>query len=180
MSLLKTSGISYTCAGLSTYFGPPDLITADIGKKFIAKEFKQYAANMGIIVKNAPVEAHHPIGMVERYHGPLCRVYSIITTEIPGIEPDSALQISFKSINNSVGPNGLVFILLVFDAYPKMTESDILSPSITQHAMAMKKALDEVRKCTASQQVNDPLNTWNGPSTATVYDLPINSPILVY
>ena len=46
----------------------------------MAKEFKQYAANMDIIVKNAQEEAHHSIGMVERYHGPLRQVYSIITT----------------------------------------------------------------------------------------------------
>ena len=165
---------------IDTYLGPPDLVTADAGKQFMAKEFKQYAANMGIIVKNAPVEAHHSIGMVERYHGPLRRVYSIISTEIPGIEPDLALQMSFKTINDSVGPNGLVPTLLVFGAYPRMTELDAPSPSITQRAMAMKKAMDEVRKCTASRQVNDALNTRNGPSTASVHDLPINSPVLVY
>ena len=165
---------------IDTYLGPPDLVTADAGKQFMAKEFKQYAANIGIIVKNAPVEAHHSIGMVEYYHGPLRRVYSIITTEIPGIEPDSALQMSFKAINDSVGPNGLVPTLLVFGAYPRMTESDAPSPSITQRAMVMRKAMDEVRKCTASRQVNDALNTWNGPSTTAVHDLPINSPVLVY
>ena len=156
------------------------MVTADAGKQFMARKFKQYAANMGIIVKNAPVEAHHSIGMVERYHGPLRRVYSIIITEIPGIEADLALQMSFKAINDSVGPNGLVPTLLVFGAYPRMTELDAPSPSITQRAMAMKKAMDEVRKCTASRQVNDALNTRNGPSTASVHDLPINSPVLVY
>ena len=57
----------------------------------MAKKFKQYAANMGIIVKNAPIEAYHFIGMVERYHKPLQRVYSIITTEIPGIKNNLAL-----------------------------------------------------------------------------------------
>ena len=165
---------------IDTYLGPPDLVTADAGKQFMAKEFKQYAANMGIIIKNAPVEAHHSIGMVERYHGPLQRVYSIIITEISGIEPELALQMSFKAINDSVGPNGLVPTLLVFGAYPRMTELDAPSPSITQRGIAMKKAMDEVRKCTASRQVNDALNTRNGPSTAAVHDLPINSPVLVY
>ena len=165
---------------IDTYLGPLDLVTANAGKQFMAKKFKQYAANMGIIVKNALVEAHHSIGMVERYHGPLRRVYSIVTSEIPGIEPDLALQMSFKAINDSVGPNGLVPTLLVFGAYPRMTELDAPSPSISQRAMAMKKAMDEVRKSTASRQINDALNTRNGPSTASVHDLPINSPVLVY
>ena len=50
----------------------------------------------------------------------------------------------FKAINNSVGHNGLVSTLLVISAYPRMTISDIPSPSITQHAMAMRKAIDEI------------------------------------
>ena len=57
----------------------------------MAKKFKQYNANIGIIIKNVPVEAHHSINMVEHYHGPLHQVYSIITTKILGIKPDSAL-----------------------------------------------------------------------------------------
>ena len=146
----------------------------------MAKKFRQYIANMGIIIQNALVEAHHSIGMVERYHEPLQRVYSIITTEIPDIEPELALQMSFKAINNSVGPNGLVLTLLVYGAYLRMGELDTPSASITQRAIAIKKAMNEVRKCTTSQQVNDVLNTWNGPSTATVHGLPINSPVLVY
>lgn len=73
---------------IDTYRGPPDLITADAGKQFMARKFKQYTTNMVIIVKNAPVEAHYSICMVERYHGPLRRVYSIINIEIPGIEAD--------------------------------------------------------------------------------------------
>ena len=135
---------------IDTYLGPPDLVTADAGKQFMAKEFRQYAANMGIIIKNAPVEAHHSIGMVERYHGPLRRVYSIITTEILGIEPKLALQMSFKAINDSAGSNRLVPTLLVFGAYPRMSELDTPSVSITQRAMAMKKAMNKVQKCTAS------------------------------
>ncbi len=95
---------------------------------------------MGIIVKNTQVEAHHSIGMVERYHGLLRRVYSIITIEIPGIKPDLALQMSFKAINNSFGPNRLVPTLLVFGAYPRMTEKDAPSPSIIKRAMAMRKS----------------------------------------
>ena len=110
----------------------------------MAKEFKQYAANMGIIVKNTPVEAYHSIGIVERYHRPLRRVYSIITSEIPGIKPNLALQMFFKAINNLVGPNGLIPSLLVFGAYPKMTELDASSPTIKQRAMTIKKAMDKV------------------------------------
>ena len=129
---------------IDIYLGPPNLVTANAGKQFMAKKFKHYAINIGIIIKNALMEAHHSMGMVERYHEPLRQAYSIITTEIPSIKPDLALQMSFKAINNSIGPNGLVSTLLVFGAYPKMTEHDALSPSITQRTVAIRKAIDEV------------------------------------
>ena len=135
---------------------------------------------MGIIIKNLPVEAHHFIGMVERYHGSLKQVYLIVTSKIPNIKPNLALQIFFKAINNLVDPNRLVLTLLVFGAYPQMTKLDASSPSINKYTMAMKKAIDEVQKCTASRQVNNALNTYNGLFIASVHDLPINSLVLVY
>ena len=57
----------------------------------MAKEFKQYIDNIDIIIKNAPIEAHHFMSMVEHYHKSLQKVYSIITIKILGIEFDLAL-----------------------------------------------------------------------------------------
>ena len=34
---------------------------------------------------------------------------------------------AFKVINNSIGPNGLIFILLVFRAYPRIVEFNIFN-----------------------------------------------------
>lgn len=57
----------------------------------MAKKFKKYTINIGIIIKNAPVEAYHSIEMIEHYYGLLKQVYSIITAEIPSIEPNLAI-----------------------------------------------------------------------------------------
>lgn len=86
----------------------------------------------------------------------------------------------FKIINNSIGLNGIVPILLVFDIYPKMTKLDAPFSLITQRAMTMKKTIDEIRTYTTSQLVNNTLNTCHGLSTAFVHDLPINLPVFVY
>ena len=168
------------CCWIDSYLGPPDFISADAGKQFIAREFKQYAANMGITVRNVPVEAHHSIGQVERYHGPLRRIYSIIATETPGVDPEAALQMVFKAINDSIGPNGLVSTLLVFGAHYHIIEMDAPSPTITQRAIAMHKAIVKVKQLTMSCQINNALNTKNGPSTASVHDLPLNSDVLMF
>jgi hypothetical protein len=160
--------------------GPSDLITTDADKQFVAKEFKQYAANMRITVKTAPVEAHHSIGMVKRYHGPLRRVYAIITAEISSIDLEIALQMAFKVINDSVGFDGLVLTLLVFGAYLRMIETNVPSSTITQRAIAMKKAMEEVQKSIATRQMNDALNTRNGFTITLIHGLPLNSPVLVF
>jgi len=94
------------------------VITHNTGKNFISREFKQYAVNIGTTIKSVPVEAYNLISIVERYHGPLRRIYHIITSKILGIDKDMALQIAFKAINNSIGLDGLIPTLLVFRAYP--------------------------------------------------------------
>ena len=165
---------------IDTYLGPPDVITHDAGKNFISREFKQYAATLGTITKSVPVEAHNSIGMVERYHGPLRRIYRIITTELPDISKDMALQMAFKAINDSAGPDGLIPTLLVFGAYPRMVESDAPNPTVAQRAAALTKAMDEVKKLRAKRQVADALNMRNGPKTTAIHDLPLNSPVLVW
>ena len=68
--------------------------------------------------------------MVERYYGPLYRIYHIIIIELPDINKDIALQMAFKVINNSVVPNSLTPTLLVFRAYLYIIESNIPNPIV--------------------------------------------------
>jgi hypothetical protein len=53
---------------------------------------------------------------------------------------------AFKALNDTAGPDGLVPMLLVFSAYPQMTELDVPSPTVTQRANAVKKAMAEICK----------------------------------
>ena len=70
--------------------------------------------------------------------------------------------------------------LLIFDAYPRMTDSDAPSFIINQQSIVMKRAMKEVRKIMTNRIVNDALNIKNGSSNSTIRDLPINSPVLIY
>jgi len=47
----------------------------------------------------------------------LRRAYKIISLELEGASEELILQMAVKAINNSVGPDGLVPMLLVFNAY---------------------------------------------------------------
>lgn len=165
---------------IDTYLGPPDLITTDAGKNFVSKEFKEYTGTMGIRVKTVPVEAHNSIGMVERYHPLIRRIYQILRVELPDVNEDAILQMSFKAVNDTAGPNGLVPTLLAFGAYPRMTDRDAPAPTVAQRVKAMDKAMAEVRKVRAERQVADALAIRNGPRRTDVHDLPLNSPVLVW
>ena len=167
---------------IDVYIGPPDYIIHDAGKNFISREFRQYAASMAITTKSVPVEAHWSIGMVERYHAVLRRAYKVIMDKLQGsgINKDMALQMAVKAVNDTAGPNGLVPTLLVFGAYPWIHELDPPAPTVSQRAMAIRKAMEEVRRIRAERQVTDALNQRNGPSVSILHDLPLNSDVLVW
>ena len=61
---------------------------------------------------------------------PLRRVYKIISLELEGASEELILQMAIKAINDSTGPDRLIPTLLVFSAYPYITNNSLLSPSI--------------------------------------------------
>jgi hypothetical protein len=91
----------------------------------VSKEFKSYTIALGTTTKSVPVKAHNSIRIVERYHGPLRRVYSIINTELLDLGKNKKLQMAFKALNDSIGPDGLVPTLLVYGAWPCIVKSDV-------------------------------------------------------
>ena len=105
-----------------------------------------------------------------------------MTEELKGQEVTKhiLLQMAVKAINDTASPDGLVPTLLVFGVYPRMTDRDPPTTTITQRAAAIKRAVDEIIKLQAQKQVRDALNQRNGPSITAIYDTPINSPVLVW
>jgi hypothetical protein len=50
---------------INIYLGPLDLITSNIGKNFINKEFKEYINTIGIRTKVILIETHNSISIIE-------------------------------------------------------------------------------------------------------------------
>jgi hypothetical protein len=134
---------------------------------------------MAITTKCVPVKAYWSIGLVEQAHALLRRAFEIIEEECPTTPREACLQIAVKAVNDTAGPDGLVPTLLVFGAFPRMTELDAPAPSIVQRATAIRKAMNEVVRLRAKMQVNNALNTRNGPDTEYLHDLLLNSDVLV-
>jgi hypothetical protein len=167
---------------IDIYLGPPDMVVHDAGKNFASTEFKQLANTMAIVTKEVPVEAHNSVGLVERYHAPLRRAYEIIQDELKdeNINKEMILQMAVKAVNDTAGPNGIVPTLLVFGAYPRLTEMDPPSPSITKRAEAVRVAMKEVRRLHAERQVKDALAMRNGPDTKLTLGLPLQSGVRIW
>ena len=132
------------------------------------------------MMKNVLVKTHHFIDQIEKYHELFRRIYLIIISKIFGIDSNQNLQMTFKTINDSIESHDLMSTLLIFDAYSRMSESDAFVSNITQRSIVMKKAMNEIRKLNVNRQINDVLNTKNEFSTIYFHDLFFNAPVLVY
>jgi hypothetical protein len=126
------------------------------------------------------VEIHHSIKMIKRYHEFLRRVYAIIVAKMLDIDFNSILQIIFKTLNDLINFDELIFTLLAFDAYFRIIEMNVSSSTIIQQFIAMRKAMKEVRKFVAIHQLNDALNTWNDSFIILIHNLSLNFSVLVF
>ena len=80
--------------------------------------------------------------MVERYYTLLRHIFEILYAELSGTTSKEAiLQIAFKAINDIVGLEGIVPILLVFGDYLQITAKSDPSPTIQQRSKAIAKAM---------------------------------------
>ena len=84
-----------------------------------------------------------------------------------------------KAINNTTGLNRLVPTLLVYRAYPRISNLNPPTLSITEQAAAIRKVIAKIVKLRAKQAVNNALHYCNGPNITLVYDLPLNSKVLI-
>ena len=69
---------------------------------------------------------------MKRAYSILQRAYKIITEELQGLGTikEMNLQIVVKAVNDTAGPDGLVPTLLVFGAYPQISNLDPPVPSV--------------------------------------------------
>lgn len=166
---------------IDVYLGPPDVLAHDAGKQLMATQFQQNSALMSIKTKPIPIEAPFSMTYVERYHDPLRRAYKIIKAELPSSDPEEALQYAVKSLNDSVGPDGLVPTLLVYGALPRLgLPTDKPAPGTMERAVAVRKASESMSRYFARRQVRDALRTPNGPNVTDIHQAPLGSHVLVY
>jgi uncharacterized protein YjgD (DUF1641 family) len=83
-------------------------------------------------------------------------------------------------VNDTIGPDGLILILLVYGAYPRLNREDKPTPSNTTRAKAIERVMDDVRRSNAKITITKAIRTTRGPDVAAVLRLPLNTKVLVW
>src|SRR5881628_2649395 len=111
----------------------------------MSKKFINNIMMVFVKCRPASVESHNTIGSIEHYHAPLRQAWNIINQDVPATNAkDRAanLQAAIKTVNDSIGPNGLIPTLLVFGTLPHLAlPTDSTTPNITQHTTTLHHAM---------------------------------------
>lgn len=111
----------------------------------------------------------------------LRRAYEIIINDSKElkINKKSELQMTIKMINDIAESNKLIFTLLVYNAYSRMTRNDASISIIAQRAATLEKVMIAIRKIRNEKMINDALNTRNKSMMQSVHDLSLMSLLLI-
>lgn len=137
-------GMCETCffvCWASIYPGYPDKVKVYQESVLTSKEWRQLSADAGIEVEFSGVESHNAIGVGELYQSPLRRIYLKIREDAPSLDPDISLKLAVKSMNDTLGPEGLVPSLLKFGVVSRFP---LARRSFTAHVEGME-AINVIR-----------------------------------
>lgn len=145
----------------------------------------------GIQLQLPVVEIPNSIGVGERYHEPLRRVFRKLRLEHPDTDREMILRYAVKGINYSVVPDGFVPAYLIYGTFPSfpVTNADIPSqkermthPFRSHCLQCLRKALETMRREMAS--INAELRIWEALLSrlpcATRHDLNPGDRVLMY
>lgn len=98
-------------------------------------------------------ESHNSIGVSEKYHDPLRRVYSKTAEEHPTIEHPTILRLALKGFHATIGPSGLVSTLLLFGSLPSLPAVSSTLPKQHELMLALRSARDEMAQYATEQRI---------------------------
>lgn len=168
---------------VDVYARAPDYISTDAGTNLNSAGFKDRALLMGSIVKIVPTEAHERIGLVERSHAVLRKIYEKLRIDLPHINCDDRLSMAFRAINDAPNSDtGISPTTLVFGVYPKIHGGG-LRGTMLQRASIIRDCTNNVTKMKARRTLRDAVmlrNTASCLEMQKVSQLPPGHNVLVF
>lgn len=115
------------------------------------------------IRKEVPIEAANRMYLVDLYHEPLWRAFSILREECPDLSFDEVLLSDMKSTNGSTGTDGLIPTILVFCAMLRLgTRHDPTHFEILKRANIVAKETKAMFYYFIKSQLRDERQQRNG------------------
>ncbi len=153
----------------TVFIGYPSVIRLDREPSFDSQLFRTVAKDQGITLQFSGIEAQNSIGVGERYHAPLRRVFLKIRQQYPRLESEVCLRLALKACNDALGPNGLVPTLLVYGSLPSLPiplQTD-MDQKYRMEALATARA--EMETIVAAQRIQKGLRSKIPPSAKYLF-----------
>lgn len=162
----STTGIwnAFIDSWCTRYTGNPDRILSDSGSVLTSKAWGQLAEMTGATIRISGMEAHNSLGIGERLHAPLRRIFYKTQTDFPKLRKELLLKIAIKEMNDTVGEDGLVPSLLVFGIIPRFPIINTSLPNQRDRMKALTSANMEMNASVAERRIATALRR-NMPSS---------------
>ena len=160
------------------YIGYPNRLRTDQGAAFTSDRWRALSNQCGIQLRLSGVKAHSSLGIGERLHDPLRRIYRKIIEDHPDVNPREALKIAVKAMNDTIGENGLVPTRLVFGMLPRYPILSQDVPTQNERMKAPTSAQMEMNRIVSERKVLTALNRDIPPAADRSYRL--GEEVLVY
>jgi hypothetical protein len=144
---------------------------------FQSGDWKNACIGVGIHLRSTGIESHNSLGVGERFHQPLRRIYHKIHSEYNGLDTDTTLSIANKTMYDLAGPEGLIPSFLVFGVVPRWTTTLPL-PENSARLTEIQVERAEYEQIVAKMKLSTALSR-NVPAAAD-YSFDIGDSIYVY
>jgi hypothetical protein len=101
------------------YTGYPRKVRTDAGSVFTSDKWLELHETNGIVLQTSGIESHNSIGLGERMHAPLRRVYNKILMDYPHLRRSMLLKLAIKATNDIIGIAGIAPSMLAFGCIPR-------------------------------------------------------------
>lgn len=114
----------------------------------------------------------------KRYHAPLQRIFRVIRSQYPKLDPEIALRLAVKAANDTMGPHGYVPSRLIYGIEPAFPVVNSSLPAQNERMAAIETGKREMATITAENRIKQALRSKLPP--ATRYDINPGEEVLIY
>lgn len=143
-----------------------------------SKKWKEWTESAGINVEISGIKSHNSLGVGERYHAPLQKIFNMIMSEYPFLDPEIALRCALKGINDTMCPEGLFPSYLVFGDIPIMSAMRTELPGQKDRMKAIETARSEMATILSKLRIQSALRAKLPPATS--YNVEVGDQVYIY